>query len=223
MPTGKPFNPAGISKPSVGQALFNLGMQKTRWIPVDGSIGQLQEGRFDPTSNSPIQRYGNPKGLAVKIWPAEQYTGIHSRKHNPHAIRLAPIVLGAMADPQQDTLDLNFVVGATQYVLAQAFEQAKTNPELRSLMSDLGMFETGPATPPPAPPPTPPAPLPTPPPPPIPATPIPRRVEELRNLALQAIGAGQEGPWLKGFVQSDFVGLIFARAVEIYRKVKTLP
>jgi hypothetical protein len=128
MPTGTPFNPAGIAKPSVGQALFNLGFTTTRWIPQDGTVNDLKEGRFDPTSNSPIQRYGNPKGLGAKGWPPDQYTGGHSTGQNPHAIKLAPIVLGASADPQQDATDLNFVKGATQRVLQLARDQGLLAP-----------------------------------------------------------------------------------------------
>jgi hypothetical protein len=209
MPTGTPFNPAGIAKPSVGQALFELGFTVTRWIPQDGTFLDIKEGRFDPSSNSPIQRYGNPKGLAVKGWPADQYTGAHSTGQNPHAIKLAPIVLGASADPQQDAADLNFVKGATQKVLQLARDQGR-----------LGPVFVPPSEKPPSPTPEPsPVPKPTP----SPATPVDQRVAELVELLSQDIG-GIPAPQLRNaalkIVRGRFAALALRRAVELYREKK---
>ncbi len=205
MPTGTPFNPAGIAKPSVGQALFNLGFTTTRWIPQDGTVNDLKEGRFDPTSNSPIQRYGNPKGLGAKGWPPEQYTGGHSTGQNPHAIKLAPIVLGASADPQQDAADLNFVKGATQRVLQLARDQGL-----------LGPVFVPPSEKPPAPTPVPvPTPTPT----------TTERAAELRRMAEQAPVAflGVVITRALEIVPRGLVDAALVWAVEIYRKLKARP
>jgi hypothetical protein len=164
VPPGVPFNPAAASKPLGGQALLNAGFGVTRWIPQTARFDETLRGVFDPTSINPAQRYGNPTGLAVKGWPPSQLATTHAAEFdNQFAPRLMPLVLGSLSDLQQDTTDLCFVMGATQYILRTARAMAKAgDTQILNLMAELGMEVEPTAAPPPPPPPPPPDPDPDP-------------------------------------------------------------
>lgn len=110
-----PSNPPSIS---VGERLYALGYRTTVWLDIN--THQEVRGVFDPTKTDRLGRYGAPN--AIFGWPSRNYTGGHAAGGNQRAEGLAPQVFNTPPDPH--TLeDLDFVDGATQFVLREAAAQ----------------------------------------------------------------------------------------------------
>lgn len=114
--------------PTVASVLFDKGFRTTLWIPRDGTKDDRQTGVLDPWETDPVKRYGNPLGLGCKGWDPLNYCSMHSTGLNSLAPGLAPIVLGVEPSPT-DEVDLNFINGATQWILRQANALGLLNPE----------------------------------------------------------------------------------------------
>lgn len=113
---------------SVGTRLYQLGFRATAWYAQTATGPGIVRGNFDPTEADPVKRYGSPSGLAVMGWPPDQYTGPHASGLNSRAIELATAVLGVPASGN-DLADLDFVSGATPYILQRASALGLLTPE----------------------------------------------------------------------------------------------
>lgn len=113
---------------SVGTRLYQIGFRATAWYAQTATGPGIVRGNFDPTETDPVKRYGSPSGLAVMGWPPDQYTGPHASGLNSRAIELATAVLGVPASGN-DLADLDFVSGATPYILQQASALGLLVPE----------------------------------------------------------------------------------------------
>lgn len=125
--------------PTLGRAFYDeLGMNVTRWIPWDGEQNQRLMGTFDPAKATAQERYGNADGRA-KGWPSEQRVGGHATGHAVNGVRLAAEVFGRMGikvdlgapgttQALQDEADMNYLVGATSWAIAQGLKLGIIQP-----------------------------------------------------------------------------------------------
>lgn len=104
----------------LGDFLYSQGFRQTAWLDQDSH--EERHGTFDPSVSDPSLRYGSP-GLRVFGWPARNYTGAHSTGGNWRAADLYWKALDVEIDATNDITDLDFIEGATQFVIAKAKEK----------------------------------------------------------------------------------------------------
>lgn len=120
----------------LGEKLYNLGLRSTAWHDIN--TGQLTSGIFNPSHShtDPINRYGNPLGLRLKIWPNSQYTGAHSVGPNARAYEFMYWVWDDDGDKgrvetfpewsqefKNDVTDLCFIQKASETIMKMALER----------------------------------------------------------------------------------------------------